>query len=248
MPVRNNLLDRQPPAVAQTAAAENESGPAGEQARIDVLRKTRHGASTVAGDGLESIAGRTAPPGCGPQFFERRSIKTESVNPVVALTMIPSKPAPYLAAFVLAMAAGVGPVAGQSIGAGGVALVELLAAEALTCTFTSASGGETAVAGGAPAPSPPAMLTIEFRDINVGRAAAAGGDIAIDGDVRIMPTNLGLHFYQFSTAGALSLVTITAVRDESGRYTAALSRHHTDQQVLHATQLVGTCTVITPPG
>jgi hypothetical protein len=119
-------------------------------------------------------------------------------------------------------------------------LIELLASKHLSCRFgvepmlDAADSSESADAE-------PTDFPLEITQISVREGLAQIGDTAIDGDVRLIPTNRGLHIYEFNKAGDLSIATVMAKADETGRYPAVLSRHLSVDGDPMPTQFTGYC-------
>jgi hypothetical protein len=144
-------------------------------------------------------------------------------------------------------AACVGPVALAQSAEDALALIELLSAERLQCEF--GPGTMAAWEDGSVAPMTVAWTgeAVVYDHISINDGTAARGDAGIDGPVRIVPTNRGMHFYEFGTEGDLSIATVTAVRDAQGRYLAVLSRHTTAASgVLAPAQYYGACASVEP--
>lgn len=111
----------------------------------------------------------------------------------------------------------------------GLELLALLAAGGLECAFDEPAAGNA--------------FEIRYDEIALRSGTAAGGDALLDGDVRVIPTNLGLHFYEFDSRGNLSIATVAGFMDDSGSYLAVLSRHHGRDGTLQPEQYAGRCSI-----
>ncbi len=138
----------------------------------------------------------------------------------------------------LALSALSSPAIAQDGAGSATALIELLAASRIECRFPA-----TEVAGDTPDDD---AIRLVFSDIDVRHGTARGGDETVGASVRSIPTNIGLHFYQFSSAGAVTLTTVYADGDASG-YPTVLSRHHTGAIDERRSQRTGTCMLAPEP-
>lgn len=139
-------------------------------------------------------------------------------------------------------AACVGPVALAQSADDALALIELLSAERLQCEF--GPGTMAAWEDGSAAPITVSWTgeAVVYDHISINDGTAARGDAGIDGPVRIVPTNRGMHFYEFGTDGDLSITTVTTARDGQDRYLAVLSRHAAGVSgMLTPAQYYGSC-------
>ena len=122
-----------------------------------------------------------------------------------------------------------------------IVLLELLSAGSLSCTFdtdagTSDSGpSDSANAAGA------GMVLVQFSNINVSEGSALHGDPRIAGELRLIPSNFGLHFYQFDSRGELSITTVAAEKNDQQKFKAILSRHVDEGMGLTGAQINGNC-------
>ena len=126
-------------------------------------------------------------------------------------------------------------------------LIELLAAPSLHCTF--GPGARAAWQDGVLVPrlSDSPAETVDFMDIDIGNATATARGAAFEGEVHVIPAATGMHLYAFGGGGDLSIATVSAARDASGRYLAVLSLHREVDGRLLPEQHYGYCEGA-PPG
>ena len=122
-----------------------------------------------------------------------------------------------------------------------LALIELLSAQSLSCEFGPISMVNWNESEPQPVTPNWTWEKLNYSAISIRDGTAEGGDPWVTGDVSIIPTNRGIHFYQIDSEGSLSIATVSTSLGADGRNQAVLSRHISNPEGPNPAQSYGFC-------